>query len=204
MVAMESKRELVRDDAAPEFSLQGTDGATYTLDSFADNEALLLVFTCNHCPYAKAKLPALNAMAEDYDDVAVVGINPNVAEEYPEDSYERMCELVDDGTVRYDAYLRDESQEAARSYGATCTPDPFLFRRNESEDARGSLEGGEAQTGWKLAYHGRLDDALNPDDEPSKEPGFEMRQAIEAVLAGDELDDDFRPSRGCSIKWTEE
>lgn len=192
MVALESEQEVLeRGDVAPDFELPGADGETYALADFADREALLVVFTCNHCPYAKAKIDTLNALAEDYDGVAVVGINPNDAEAYPEDSTERMRELVADGSVRYDAYLRDESQDVARTYGAVCTPDPFLF---VTDGGTGTFE---------LAYHGRLDDALTPDEEPSGEPGFEMREAIEAVLAGEEPTDEFRPSRGCSIKWKE-
>lgn len=187
MVRTESADELSVGDPAPDFDLQGTDGATYSLDSFKGYDALLVVFTCNHCPYAKARIEPLNDIAESYDDVAVVGINPNDDEEYPEDSYQRMCDLVDDGTVRYDAYLRDESQEVATAYGATCTPDPFLFRN----------EGGRFQ----LAYHGRIDDAQNPDEEPSGEPGFEIREAIESVLAGERVERKAVPSRGCSIKW---
>lgn len=187
MVAMESAGELVAGDPVPSFELPGADGETYRVDDFADNAALLAVITCNHCPYAIAKIPALNAIAADFDDVAVVGINPNDAEAYPDDSFERMQEVVADGTVQYDAYLRDESQDVARAFGATCTPDPFLFRR--------------VNGGFELAYHGRLDDAMNPDDEPSGEPGFEMRDAIESVLAGEPVAQAFKPSRGCSVKW---
>ncbi|OIB57936.1 thioredoxin family protein [Natrialba sp. SSL1] len=184
-MAKESETELAAGDAAPAFELEGTDGETHTLESFADNEALLLVFTCNHCPYAKAKFDLLNDLAAEYDDVAVVGINPNDAEEYPDDSFERMQDLVDDGTIQYDAYLRDESQDVAEAYGAACTPDPFLFRREDSE--------------FILAYQGRLDDALNPDEEPSR---FHIREAIESVLAGEEVALEWQPSRGCSIKWS--
>jgi peroxiredoxin len=187
MVEMESEAVLEAGDPVPSFELPGADGETYGVEDFADDAALLVVITCNHCPYAVAKVPALNAIAADYDDVAVVGINPNDAEAYPDDSFERMREVVADGTVRYDAYLRDESQAVARAFGATCTPDPFLFRRSN-----GSFE---------LAYHGRLDDAMNPEDEPSGEPGFEMRAAIDAVLAGEPVDQSFKPSRGCSVKW---
>ncbi len=180
---------LARGDAAPAFALEGADGKTYTPDDFSDYDALLVVFTCNHCPYAQAKMPALNAIAADYGDVAVVGINPNDADEYPDDSLEKMRALVEDGTVRYDAYLRDESQTVAAAYGAVCTPDPFLFVRDGDT--------------FRLAYHGRLDDALNPEDEPSQEPGFEMRAAIDAALAGGDVDRDEQPSQGCSIKWTD-
>ncbi|NHN40483.1 thioredoxin family protein [Halorubellus sp. JP-L1] len=186
MVLKESESELGAGDEAIDFELQGTDGETYTLDSFAGNEALLLVFTCNHCPYAKAKFDLLNELAAEYDDVAVVGINPNDAEEYPDDSFERMQELVEDGTVAYDAYLRDESQAVAEAYGAVCTPDPFLF---ENDDGT-----------FRLAYHGRLDDALNPDDDPTR---YQVREAIDAILANEPVDVDWKPSQGCSIKWTE-
>ncbi|SIR86811.1 thioredoxin family protein [Natronorubrum thiooxidans] len=187
MVLKESDSELAAGDAAPAFELEGADGDTYTLESFADNEALLVVFTCNHCPYAKAKFELLNEVAAEYDDVAVVGINPNDADEYPDDSVEKMREYVEDGTIQYDAYLRDGSQDVARAYGAVCTPDPFLF-----ENA-----GGEFQ----LVYQGRLDDALNPDDEPTR---FHIREAIDAVLAGEAVDLEWQPSQGCSIKWTDE
>ncbi|WP_137289993.1 thioredoxin family protein [Natronorubrum halophilum] len=187
MVLEESDSELTAGDAAPAFELEGADGETYTLESFTGNDALLLVFTCNHCPYAKAKFDLLNDLAAEYDDVAVVGINSNDAEEYPEDSLEKMREYVDEGTIQYDAYLRDESQEVARKYGAVCTPDPFLFERDDGE--------------FRLVYQGRLDDALNPEDEPTR---FHVREAIEAVLAGDSVDLEWRPSQGCSIKWTDE
>lgn len=187
MVLEESTTELERGDIAPSFELPGTDGDRHALSAFSENELLLVTFTCNHCPYAQSKFDALNALATEYDDVAVVGINSNDAEEYPEDSFERMEELVEEGTIRYDAYLRDESQDVARAYGAVCTPDPFLFR-NENDQ-------------FELAYHGRLDDAHGPDEEPSGEPGFEMREVIESVLAGERIEREFRPSRGCSIKW---
>jgi len=183
-MAGESVQQLTLGDAAPDFELQGTDEDTYTLADFADSEALLVVFTCNHCPYAKAKFDLLNEYADQYDEVAVVGINPNDAEEYPDDSFERMQELVEGGTIAYDAYLRDESQAIAAAYGAVCTPDPFLFRREDGE--------------FQLAYHGRLDDALNPDDEPTQ---FDVEEAIEAVLSGESVADEFKPSRGCTIKW---
>jgi peroxiredoxin len=187
MVLKESDSELEVGDAAPAFELEGTDGETYAPESFADSEALLVVFTCNHCPYAQAKFDLLNELAAEYDDVSVVGINPNDAEEYPEDSLEKMREYVESGEIEYDAYLRDESQEVARAYGAVCTPDPFLFSR----------EGGE----FRLVYQGRLDDALSPDDEPTR---FHVREAIKSVRAGEEVDVEWQPSQGCSIKWAEQ
>lgn len=187
MALQKSDSDLEHGDVAPEFELPGTDGETYSPADFADHEALLVVFTCNHCPYAKAKIEPLNDIAREDDDVAVVGINANDAEAYPEDSFERMEELVEAGTVVYDAYLRDESQDVARAYGAVCTPDPFLFGRREGE--------------FRLVYHGRVDDAHDPDAEPTE---HDLREAIEQLLAGESVTVEERPSRGCSIKWREE
>ncbi len=189
MVEMESESELAAGESAPWFELRGTDGDTYTPTSFAENDALLIVFTCNHCPYAQAKFDLLNELTATYDDVAVVGINPNDAEEYPDDSFDRMVELVADGTIAWDAYLRDDSQDVAATYGAVCTPDPFLFERDDEADE------------WTLVYQGRLDDALDPDDEPTR---FHIKEAIDGVLAGEPINLDWQPSRGCSIKWRED
>jgi peroxiredoxin len=182
MALQESDSELETGDPAPAFELPGTDGETHTLED-VDTDALLVVFTCNHCPYAQAKFDLLNDIAAE-DDVTVVGINANDAEEYPEDSFDNMRAFVDEGRVAYDAYLRDETAETARAYGAVCTPDPFLFRRDDDT--------------YRLAYHGRLDDALGPDEEATE---FYVRQAIDAVRAGESVDLDPGPSRGCGIKW---
>jgi peroxiredoxin len=182
MALQESDSELETGDPAPAFELPGVDGETHTLEDF-DADALLVVFTCNHCPYAQAKFDLLNDIAAE-DGVAVVGINANDAEEYPEDSVENMRAFVDEGHVAYDAYLRDETAEVARAYGAVCTPDPFLFRRDGDT--------------YRLAYHGRLDDALGPDEEATE---FYIRQAIDAVRAGESVDLNPGPSRGCGIKW---
>jgi len=204
MALVDSESELDHGDVAPDFELPGTDGETYTVESFADNEALFVVFTCNHCPYAKAKFETLNDLATDYDEVAVVGINPNSTEIKPEDSFERMVELVEEGTIAYDAYLRDESQTVAAAYGAECTPDPFLFAREDGEERGSSDEssGGRPRDGeFRLVYHGRIDDAMNPDEEPTEHT---MREAIESVLAGESVDIEEVPSRGCSIKWDED
>jgi len=186
MVELESEDVLERGDEAPSFELPGTDGEAHTLADYAEYDALLVVFTCNHCPYAQAKFAELNRLADDFDDLAVVGVNPNDEDQYPDDSFERMKGLVADGTIAYDAYLRDGSQDVAAAYGAMCTPDPFLF---ENDDGT-----------FRLVYHGRLDDAPNPDDEPTER---EMASHVDALLAGEVVTDDFQPSRGCSIKWRE-
>lgn len=185
-MAEDSIRLIGPGDPAPGFELVGTDGRRHALADYADRRAVLVVFTCNHCPYARAKIPLLNDIAEDNGSVAVIGINPNDDSRYPEDGFERMVELVEDGTVRYDAYLRDETQAVAKAYGAVCTPDPYLLAGD-----------GDA---FVLRYHGRLDDAHDPESEPTR---VEIREAIEAVLDGDPVALETRPSRGCSIKWYE-
>jgi peroxiredoxin len=187
MVALESEDVLERGDEALTFELEGVDDETHSLLDFSDAEGLLVVFTCNHCPYAQAKYGAMNAIDDEYESVAVVGINPNDADEYPADSFDEMVENVEAGRIDVTAYLRDDSQAVAEAYGAVCTPDPFLFANDEGT--------------FRLAYHGRFDDATNPQETPSGDPGFEMRAAIDAVLDGETPDPQFRPARGCSIKW---
>ncbi len=199
MVEVESTDVLGRGDPAPSFELPGVDGER-ALSEFEQYDAVLVVFTCNHCPYAKAKFDELNRLAAAYDDLAVVGINPNDATEYPEDDFETMAARVADGTIQFDAYLRDESQSVAAAYGAMCTPDPFLFEnldRPETILPDDALGAGGA-TPFGLVYHGRLDDAPDPNSEPTVR---EMKAHVDAVLAGDPVTDEFRPSRGCSIKW---
>lgn len=193
MELKESEPKLRRGQKAPEFNLPGTDGNTYSLEDFSEYKALLIVFTCNPDPHARAKIPVLNQLTEDYDQLAVVGINSNF-NKYPggtkEDNLENMREYVEgsawyiDVPVRYDAYLRDDDQRAARLYGAVCTPDPFLFKNIDDE--------------FRLAYHGRIDDALELHDEPSK---HHMREAVEAVLADEPVKMEFLPSKGSGIKW---
>lgn len=194
MVALDSQDVLERGDNAPAFELQGVDGQQYSLADFAQFDGLLLVFTCNHCPYAKAKFDEMNRLATEYDNIAVVGINPNDAAEYPEDDFETMVERVEDGTIQFDAYLHDDTQEIAAAYGAMCTPDPFLFENTARDGTVLDIE----DDGFHLVYHGRLDDALDPDDEPTER---EMQSHIENMLAGNEVRREFKPSRGCSIKW---
>lgn len=186
MVLAESTDKLESGDPAPVFELPDPEGTVRALDTF-DTDAALIVFTCNHCPYAQAKFELLNQIAAEYAECAVIGINPNDAAEYPEDSTEKMAEYIERGEIAYDAYLRDESQEIARAYGAQCTPDPFVFSREGDE--------------WVLRYHGRLDDAPNPNDTASR---YHVREAIDAILRNEPVDIPQQPARGCSIKWQDE
>jgi peroxiredoxin len=182
MVLLESEDRLRLGERAPGFRLRGVDGREYSLENFRNARALLIVFMCNHCPYVKAKLGTLMGLQERYRErgLVVVGINSNDPTDHPEDSFENMQRVAEEKGFNF-LYLHDETQEVARAYGAACTPDPFLFDGEQ-----------------RLAYHGRLDDALSPDAAPQN---HDMEAAIERVLAGEPVGKGFLPSRGCSIKW---
>ena len=170
------------DSSAPDFNLPATNGQNYSLDSFKNAHALVIVFTCNHCPYAKAAWPLLVKLAQEFKEkgVAFVAINPNDDKQYPEDSLEMMKQKVDEWQISF-PYLRDETQEVARTYGAVCTPDVFVFNQNR-----------------KLYYHGRINDNWQ---EPQKVTKGELKDAIDALLMSNPPPTDQHPSMGCSIKW---
>lgn len=167
---------------APPFSLPGIDGKTYDLDAFADAEVLVVVFTCNHCPYARAVEERLVQLQADYADrgVRLVAINPNDAERYPDDSFDAMVARARQRGFNF-PYLRDESQAVARAYDAACTPDIFVFDR-----AR------------RLRYNGRLDDNWR---DAARVTRNDLRLVLDAVLGGGEIDFEPVASMGCSIKW---
>ncbi len=165
---------------APAFDLPATDGRRYKLDDF-EQDALLVMFICNHCPYVKAVQGRLVALAERFGDRCdVVAISSNDAVRYPEDSFDRMREVALEQHYPF-PYLYDESQEVARAYGAVCTPDFFLY-----DAAR------------VLVYRGRLDDDWQSAQNATS---HDLAAAIEAVLRGEEPAAEQFPSMGCSIKW---
>src|SRR3989338_4526580 len=174
--------QVTKGTAAPNFNLPATDGQNFTLASFADAKALVVAFTCNHCPYAQAAWPLLISLADEFkgQGVAFVGINPNDEITYPEDSFENMKERVPQWGINF-PYLRDESQEVARAYGAVCTPDIYVYDANR-----------------RLYYHGRINDNWQNPQKVEKE---ELKEALEGVLAKNLPPPVQHPSLGCSIKW---
>lgn len=166
-------------DKAPDFTLPDTDGQEHSLRG---DGVTAVVFTCNHCPYALAWHDRIVAVARDYADrgVRVLAVNPNDAERYPADSYEAMKERVaaDGGWPL--PYLRDETQEAARAFDAKTTPDVFVF------DGDG-----------RLRYRGAPD---SDHRDPSQDAAW-LREALDAVLAGDGPPRAETRPVGCSIKW---
>jgi peroxiredoxin len=162
-------------DTAPEFELPGTDGSEQALQTPA-----VVVFTCNHCPYALAWHDRLMDVARDYADVHFYAINPNDAERYPRDSFEAMRERVERDGGWPMPYLRDESQEVASAYGAKTTPDVFVV-----------------DSGGGLRYRGAPD---AEHDDPSQNAAW-LREALDAVLAGEEVARPETEPVGCSVKW---
>ncbi|UCD28888.1 MAG: thioredoxin family protein [Planctomycetota bacterium] len=168
---------------APDFRLSDTEGEMVSLSDFAGAKALLVIFMCNHCPYVKHICQVLAYLTKECQakGVAVVGINSNDVEHYPDDSPAKMKEEI--AAVDYTfPYLYDETQEVAKAYHAACTPDFFLFDRE-----------------FKLVYRGQFDSSRPGNDEPVT--GADLRYALEAVLNGREIPENQIPSVGCNIKW---
>jgi peroxiredoxin len=170
--------------AAPAFRLKDViSGETITLDQFSGKKALLIMFICRHCPYVKHVQKGLARLGADYGTrgVGIVAISSNDADNYPEDAPDGLREQATELHFTF-PYCYDATQEVARSYGAECTPDFFLFDENQ-----------------RLAYRGRLDDSRPRSTDPVT--GNELRAAIDALLAGKPVSSEQRPSIGCNIKW---
>jgi peroxiredoxin len=157
------------------------DGRRHTLADYRDADVLVLVQSCNHCPYVQAWEDRMSAVQRDYSDrgVQLVAVNSNDAEAYPEDSFEEMQSRAQRRGFAFD-YLYDPSQEVARALGAARTPEVFLFDRDR-----------------RLRYHGAIDDSR---DERSVTQHY-LRDALDAVLAGREPPLAETPPVGCTVKW---
>src|SRR5688572_24747885 len=167
---------------APPFSLPGVDGKTYSLDSVKDAPILVVFFTCNHCPYVVNSLDRQKQFYNDYAKrgVAMIGINSNEDKGHPDDSFEKMKEFAPRSGITW-PYVRDESQEIALAYGALRTPHYYVFDKDR-----------------KLRYTGRMDD--NPRN-PGQEKTHELRDAVDALLAGKDVKVPLTNSIGCNVKW---
>ena len=170
---------------APGFRLADTTGKIVSLEDFMGAPATLVMFICNHCPYVVHLRSALAKFALEYQmkGVAIIGINSNDAEKYPADSPEKMKDEVRLAAYTF-PYLFDESQQVAKAYRAACTPDFFLFDKD-----------------LKLVYRGQFDDSRPRVANPPPITGKDLRNAIDAVLAGKPVVSDQKPSMGCNIKW---
>jgi len=169
-------------DPSPDFSLPGVDGKTYRLQSFAEKPVLVVLFSCNHCPYVQAYEDRLIEIQRDYGDrgVQLVAINSNDEVDYPEDSFENMVTRAKAKGYNF-PYLRDASQQVARAYGATHTPHLFVFGRHR-----------------RLCYTGKIDDNWQRPDAVTRRY---LREALEAVLQDGEPAEPTTHAIGCTIKW---
>jgi peroxiredoxin len=169
---------------APAFELPDvTTGRTVSSADFADQQGLLVMFLCRHCPYVAHVRSGLARFGRDYLDgnIAIVGISSNDPATHPEDAPESLAEEAREAGYTF-PYLYDESQEVAKAYTAACTPDFFLF------------DGDRA-----LVYRGQFDDSRPSNGLPVT--GESLRAAVDALLEGRPAPEDQRPSIGCSIKW---
>ena len=172
--------------AAPDFDLPATDGQRYRLESFADARVLVIVFSCNHCPYVIGSEDRMIAFVNRYGPrgVAFAAINSNEQIDHPTDSFEHMVERAREKHFPF-PYLRDETQSAATAYGALRTPHFYAFTRDEAGI-------------WRLRYTGRMDD--NPRN-PGKETTHELADAVDALLAGGTSKVALTNPIGCNVKW---
>lgn len=166
----------------PDFSLPGIDGKNYSLSSFQNSKVLVVMFTCNHCPYVQAYENRLIKLQKDFKDkgVSFVAVNANDEINYPEDSFENMVKRAKEKGFNF-PYLRDKTQEVAKEFGASYTPEIFVF-----DDKR------------TLQYHGRIDDNWQ---EPEKVTKHHLKEAIEALLANKTIDRADTQAIGCTVKW---
>jgi len=168
---------------APQFDLPAAQGGRARSADFRDAKGLLVIFMCNHCPYVKHIRAGLAEFAREYKKrgLAIVGISANDVTSHPSDSPERMAEEVRDAGYVF-PYLYDESQQVARAYGAACTPDFFLY-----------------DAGHRLVYRGQFDDSRPGNG--VQVTGADLRSAADALLAGEPVSSEQKPSVGCNIKW---
>lgn len=169
---------------APAFSLPDvTSGQTIRLEDFSGRNVLLVLFLCRHCPYVKHVEKELARIGRDYarKNLGIVAISSNDADQYPDDSPSGLALQAQQAGFGF-PYLHDETQAVAKSFGAACTPDFFLFDK-----------------GRRLIYRGQLDDSRPGNNKPVT--GKDLRAALDAALTGQPVPTVQRPSTGCNIKW---
>jgi len=169
---------------APLFSLIDTvSDKTFTLREKESREGLVIMFICNHCPFVKHVSRELTNLANDYipKDIQFIAINSNDVERYPDDSPEHMKKTALAEGYPF-PYLFDSTQEVAKAYQAACTPDFFLFDKNNT-----------------LCYRGQLDDSRPGNN--INVTGESLRHALNCLLEHQPIPDQQKPSLGCNIKW---
>src|SRR5262245_55355301 len=157
---------LALEEHAPSFTLPGVDGRTHSLDDYAAAELLVLIQSCNHCPYVLAWEGRMLAIQRDYADrgVRIVAVNSNDSSRYAADSFDEMRRRAEREGFNFD-FLHDEDQSLALALGSERTPEVFLFDRDR-----------------RLVYHGLIDD----NREEHAVTTHYLRDALDAVLRGEE------------------
>lgn len=183
-MAIVSSTMLALGTAAPEFQLPDVvTGDTISLRTFAGKSALVVMFICQHCPFVKHVQDELARLGRDYtpQNVGIVAISANSIQTHPQDGPEHLKAMAETLGFTF-PYCYDASQDTAKAYTAACTPDFFVFDGDR-----------------RLVYRGQLDDSRPGNDKPVT--GRDLRAAIDAVLAGQPVSPDQKPSIGCNIKW---
>ena len=171
---------------APEFTLpDAVTGSQMSLTENKSDIATMVMFICNHCPFVKHVQDELVRLANDYvpKGIAIIAINSNDVDNYPEDSPAHMKQIAIEKNYPF-PYLFDETQEVAKAFDAACTPDFFIYDKNLC-----------------LVYRGQIDDSRPGNNIPVD--GQDIRAALDAMLLGNKVQADQKPSIGCNIKWKE-
>ncbi len=169
-------------ERALDFELPGVDDKNHSLSSYSDKNIVVVIFSCNHCPYVRAWEDRMIGIQRDYADkgVQLIAINSNDDAKYPEDGFEAMKERAAAKGFNF-PYLRDESQQVALAYGAERTPEVFVFDKDR-----------------RLRYHGAIDD--NYEDPGAVERHY-LREALDALLRGENPPVEETQPVGCTVKW---
>lgn len=171
-------------DKLPMFSLVATNGRECNPYEFEESKIIVVMFTCNHCPYVQAYENRLIELQKHFAPKAVtfIAINSNDEVNYPLDSFESMVKRAKEKGYNF-PYLRDKTQEVAKTFGASFTPEIFVFDEKKT-----------------LQYHGRIDDNWQ---EPSKVTKENLKEAIESILSNKPVDRANTQAIGCTVKWSE-
>ncbi len=166
----------------PHFELLGTDGEFHSTDDYDSKDIIVLIFTCNHCPHARGYIDRIHEMVEEYEklNVGFYAINSNDANRFPEDSFQNMIPMASLLNLE-GKYLIDETQEIAREFSASRTPEVFVFNKEKM-----------------LVYHGAIDDNTK---EPDKVTKRYLIDALDALLENKPIEIQETASIGCTIKW---
>jgi peroxiredoxin len=169
-------------DPAPDFNLPGVDGKDYGLKDFKDKKIVIVMFSCNHCPYVKAYEDRFVELQRDYEGkgVVLIAINPNDDKKYREDSFESMKIRAREKSFNF-PYLRDENQSVARAYGAERTPEVFVLDEKRT-----------------LRYHGRIDDNVYDSGQVRQ---HYVRDALDSLFRGEKVPLEDTDPVGCTVKW---